>query len=133
MGLPEACTASDISKLVARCLANYGEKRGVDMRLLVAEWHQALKGFDPARLHTALSEHIRSSPYWPTIAEVVATLQQAAPKPELPGLPAWKPDAPDRFERNGRTVAEEIAHRQAQVAAWKAEYGFGRLIEGGRP
>lgn len=107
---------------MARCLANYGERRGVDMRLMVAEWHATLGAYPADRLNHALSEHIRRSTWWPTIANLVDILREDAPPPGLP-LHRAKQEA---FARDGRTEAEEVAHRAAQARKWKQDFGFGQ-------
>jgi hypothetical protein len=35
------------------------------------------------------------------------------------------------FCRDGRTEAEEMAHRAAQVLSWKADIGFQKVVDGG--
>lgn len=121
-GVTERSSTADIGRLVARCLANYGERRGVDMRLLTAEWHATLGAYSADRLNTALSEHIRRSTFWPTIANLVDILREGAP---APGLPRYRAK-PEVFAREGRTDAEEIAHRAAQSLKWKRDFGFGQ-------
>jgi hypothetical protein len=113
-------SASDIAKLIARCLSNYGERKGVDMRLQAAEWHATLGAYPADRLNAALSEHIRRSTWWPTVANLVDILRDATPPPGLPRHQAL--DLP--FEREGRTQAEEIAHRAAQCLKWREAYGM---------
>jgi len=122
LSVPVRSSTDDIAKLVARCLANYGERRGVDMRLMVAEWHGTLGAYSADRLNHALSEHIRRSTWWPTIANLVDIMREDAPAPGLPRFQA-KPEA---FAREGRTEAEEIAHRAAQALKWKQDFGFGQ-------
>lgn len=123
-GLPQLSSTTDVAKLVARCLANYGERKGADMRLLAAEWQASLGAYPAGRLHDALTEHMRRSSYWPTIAHIVEILKEQTPPP---GLPRYKREE-EGFCREGRTQAEEIAHRAAQVLRWKQEYGFDRLL-----
>lgn len=128
-GLPELSSTGDISRLIARCLANYGERKGADMRLLAAEWHASLGAYKPDRLNAALTEHMRKSQFWPTIANFIEHLQQDTPPP---GLPRYR-DEEQGFCREGRTKVEEIAHRAAQVLRWKQEYGFNRMVESEQP
>jgi len=111
--------------MVARAVANYGERRGVDMRLLTAEWHATLGAYPIDRIDRALSEHVRTSTYWPTVANLVDLMREETP---APGLPAHR-EAPRQFERDGRTEAEEIAFRAAQTLKWKQESGFGKFID----
>lgn len=123
-GCPERSSMGDISRLIARCLANYGERKGADMRLLAAEWHASLRTYRPDRLNAALGEHIRKSQFWPTIANFIEHVQQDTPQP---GLPHFR-DEGKTFCREGRTEAEEMAHRAAQVLRWKQQAGFDRLL-----
>jgi hypothetical protein len=115
MAFAEASSTDDIAKLVARCLANYGERKGVDMRLMVAEWHAALRFYSPQRLNSALSEHIRKSTWWPTIANLVDTLrEEMAPPPRRPSFaPHLEPDR----------TPEEIAKRIKIIADAKRIWG----------
>lgn len=87
------------------------------MRLMVAEWHATLGAYPADWLHNALSEHIRRSTWWPTIANLVDILREAAP---APGLPRHRAE-PNTFAREGRTEAEEIAYRAAQSLRWKQQ------------
>ena len=124
-GLPQRSSTTDVAKLVARCLANYGERKGADMRLLAAEWQASLGVYPAERLNAALSEHIRRSTFWPTIADLVEIMRQQTPPP---GLPSHR-QVEQGFCREGRTEAEEIAYRTAQVMRWKAQYGFGKSAD----
>lgn len=109
---------------MARCLSNYGERKGVDMRLQAAEWQATLGAYPFDRLNRALSEHIRTSTWWPTIANLVDLMQSETP---APGLREHR-EAPKQFARDGRTEAEEIAHRVAQSLRWREEAGFGKTV-----
>lgn len=105
---------------MARCLANYGERKGADMRLLAAEWQTSLGVYPADRLNAALTEHIRRSSFWPTIADLVEIIKSQTPQPSLP-----RHQTEDKgFCREGRTEAEEIAYRAAQILKWKAQYGY---------
>lgn len=128
-GLPELSSTGDISRLIARCLANYGERKGADMRLLAAEWHASLGAYKPDRLNAALTEHMRKSQFWPTIANFIENLQQDTPPP---GLPRYR-DEEQGFCREGRTKVEEIAHRAAQILKWKEQYGYNRMLQSDEP
>jgi hypothetical protein len=113
--LPIRASTADIAKLIARCLSNYGERKGVDMRLQAAEWHATLGAYPADRLNNALSEHIRRSTWWPTVANLVDILREDAPPP---GLKLHRPKE-QPFCRDGRTEAEEIAHRAEQCRRWR--------------
>ena len=119
---PQPSSTTDMAKLIARCLANYGERKGADMRLLAAEWQNSLGAYPADRLNAALSEHIRQSAFWPTIADLIEILRKQMPPPGLPRH--LHRQLEQSFCREGRTQDEEIAHRTAQVLRWKAEYGF---------
>lgn len=113
--LPIRSSTADIAKLIARCLSNYGERKGVDMRLQAAEWHATLGAYPADRLNHALSEHIRRSTWWPTVANLVDILREETPPP---GLKLHRPKE-QPFCRDGRTEAEEIAHRAEQCRRWR--------------
>jgi hypothetical protein len=115
---------AEISRLMARCLANYGERKGADMRLMAAEWYASLGSYRADRLNAALNEHIRKSQFWPTIANFIEHLQQDTPPP---GLPHFR-DVGQSFCRDGRTPEQEQAHRAEQLKRWKQEAGFDRLL-----
>lgn len=90
------------------------------MRLVTAEWQATLGAYPADRLNRALSDHIRRSTWWPTVANLVDILREETPPP---GLKLHRPDdAP--FCREGRTQAEEIAHRAAQCRKWREAYGM---------
>ena len=90
------------------------------MRLQAAEWHATLGAYPADRLNAALSDHIRRSTWWPTVADLVEILRSQTPPP---GLKLHRPkDEP--FCRDGRTEAEEIAHRAAQCLKWREAYGM---------
>jgi hypothetical protein len=91
------------------------------MRLLAAEWQANLSAYPIDRLNLALSEHMRRSAFWPTIADLVEILREQTPAPGLPMLPREERE----FCQEGRNQVEEAAHRAAQVRRWKQEYGFG--------
>jgi hypothetical protein len=126
-GLPQRASSTDVARLLARCLANYGERRGADMRLMAAEWHASLGAHPAERLNAALTEHIRRSTYWPTVANLVDIMREQMPPPGLPRHLQLEQD----FCRDGRTEAEEMAHRAAQVLSWKADIGFQKVVDGG--
>ena len=111
----ERSSTADIAMLLARCLANYGERKGIDMRLLMAEWHATLGGYPIKRLNAALSEHIRKSTFWPTIAEVLSAVRSDIVPPQLPVF--REPKGPDM-------TPEEISRRVAIVSEAKRKYGY---------
>lgn len=126
-------SASDVLKQFARLAANYGDSRistPEQRTLLLREWLEAFGNHSPTHLHEAVSAAMKACKFWPTIAEV--TTEISAIRREavsvigiVTGTGRWKADnAP--FARDGRTEAEEIAHRAAQSLKWKQELGFGK-------
>lgn len=115
--VPTRCSTSDVAKLIARCLANYGERKGADMRLVTAEWHASLFCYPADRLSAALSEHIRRSTFWPTVANLLDILREQAPAFGR----SIATFGPYEFARDGRTEAEEIIHRAAQCRKWRED------------
>lgn len=115
--MPERSSTADIGRLIARCLANYGERKGIDMRLVTAEWHATLGAYPAHRLNDALTDHIRKSTFWPTVANLVEILRSETPPPGLPQF--RKPEEP--FAKDGRNEAEEIIFRAAQTLKWKQD------------
>jgi len=116
---------SEVSRLIARCVSVYGERRGVDMRLMTAEWQNALGAYQPNRLMDALSEHIRKSPFWPTVADLLNEVRAQTPPPSLPRFIA----SPSEFAREGRTEAEEIIFRASQLVKMKQDTGYSKTFE----
>ncbi|TXH44476.1 MAG: hypothetical protein E6Q97_32610 [Desulfurellales bacterium] len=110
-------STTDIARLLARCVANYGERRNVDLRLVTAEWTEAFRHRHPASLNAALTEHIRRSTFWPTIADLEAILAEG----RKATTKRWTADDKRDFCRDGRTEAEEIAYRKAMCEKWRAD------------
>lgn len=126
-------SASDVLKQFARLASNYGDSRisTTEQRtLLLREWLEAFGNHSPTHLHEAVSAAMKACKFWPTIAEV--SIEISAIRREAvsvigitTGTGRWKADnAP--FARDGRTEAEEIAHRAAVALKWKQDYGFGQ-------
>lgn len=107
---------NDIAKLLARCLTNYGERRGIDMRLLATEWHASLFAYTPQALNAAVTEHIRRSTYWPTIANLVEILKESM-QPARYGNGYVEPEV--CFARAGRSIEQEIEFRVSQCREWR--------------
>ena len=118
---PQAMPAvvSAIEAGIARCVNNYGDSGGQDARLLMSEWMDQLGHYGPELISHAVREHLRRSKWFPRVSELIELIEKRLPDPEPPpGLPLWKADVGD-FARNGRSEAEEIAHRKAVIAkAW---------------
>jgi hypothetical protein len=94
------------------------------MRALVTEWHASLSPYPVDRVSRALSEHIRTSTWWPTIANLVDLMREETPAPGT----RRSEEGPKKFLRDGRTEAEEIAYRVSQSLKWREEAGFGRSV-----
>ncbi len=117
---------SDALKCLGRLAVVYGDAKIVDAkqrRLLAFEWAEAFAFIAPARVHAAIGRLLLVMKFWPTIAEVMAEVKADAPAPPL--LPTHRAEPPEEFARHGRTEAEEIAYRAAQILNMKRQYGFG--------
>lgn len=118
-------TEADALKCLGRLAVVYGDAKIIDTkqrRLLAFEWAEAFAFFEPDRVHAAIGKLLVSLKFWPTIAEVMEAL-----KANTPPLPPAPPHRAEKIEfcREGRTEAEEIAYRAAQVLAMRRSSGFG--------
>lgn len=90
---------------------------------MMGEWAQALRGFPIEQIDLALSDLVRTSKWWPSIAEVVdQTKRNAPPLPQpkaLAGETGWE----------GVDVAEEVKRRSRVIAEAKRMYGFDRIAK----
>ena len=126
-------SASDVLKQFARLAANYGDSRistPEQRTLLLREWLEAFGNHSPTHLHEAVSAAMKACKFWPTIAEVTAEISEIRREAVsvigiVTGTGRWKADNVP-FAKQGRTEAEEIAHRAAQSLKWKQDYGFGK-------
>jgi hypothetical protein len=91
------------------------------MEALVSEWHDALRFFDPDRVGTAWRTWRNTQKFLPSIAEILNLLREQAPKVGPSPRPV---DPVEPFCQDGRTEAEEIAHRAAIVLNAKRKYGW---------
>lgn len=96
----------------------YGERRGASVEALVTEWHDALRFYDPELVTEAWTDYRNSSEFWPTPAAILTRVRSNLP---APGRPAFRSETREDFCREGRTEAEEIAHRAAQILRIKRE------------
>lgn len=120
---------------IARLAAAFGDSRIATPEqrgLLLREWAEAFTGQSPEHLHRAVSEAIKTSKFWPTIAEIhghVASQRRetVAAIDTLTGRGRYRGEA-NEFAREGRTEAEEQAHRAEQLKRWKQQAGFDRLL-----
>lgn len=118
-------TEADALKCLGRLAVVYGDAKIIDTkqrRLLAFEWAEAFAYFEPERVHNAIGKVLVSLKFWPTIAEVMDALK--ANTPPLPPAPPHRAEKVE-FCREGRTEAEEIAYRAAQVLAMRRSSGFG--------
>jgi hypothetical protein len=129
MDLMARCSDSDFLRQLARLAANYGDSRiaSTEQRtMLLREWVEAFRYHAPSHLHGAVSAAIRSCKFWPTIAEISAEITKLRREAveAIHHLEAKKrgsrPEEP--FARDGRTEAEEVAHRAAQILKWKEQF-----------
>lgn len=97
------------------------------IRVMANEWLKALKGYGVATVHRAVTKMIHESKWWPALAEVVALCRSDEDgwRDALGIKPERRYNAePLVFAQDGRTEAEEIAHRVATIASMKREAGF---------
>lgn len=113
----ERFTKTDAAFLVAKIISVLREKKGADVPLLVAEWHDALRFYDPALINAAWRHHRDTSPWWPTPADILDHVRANMPRAVRPVL---KSEAYE-FCREGRSVIEEQAHRAAQILDMKRQ------------
>lgn len=114
-------SSTDIARQFARLLVVYGASRApgnAEQVILIREWLLALGWYSAQRLEGAINEWVKVGKFWPTPAEILEILHADAP-------PAQRPQIVDtsrtEFCRDGRTEAEEIAHRAAQCRRWRAQ------------
>lgn len=133
--LSRIISQADLLRQIARLAAAFGDSRIATPEqrgMLLREWGEAFAGQSPEHLHRAVSEAIKTSKFWPTIAEIhghVASQRRetVAAIDTLTGRGRYRGEA-NEFARDGRTEAEETAHRAAQVLRWKQQAGFDRLL-----
>jgi hypothetical protein len=134
--LTQTSGAADFLRQFARLAANYGDSRIATPEqrgLLLREWQEAFGTHAPEHLHEAVSKAMKTSKFWPTLAEVNEPLtalrkEAIAAVDSATGRNRYSA-AREGFCREGRTEAEEIAYRTAQVMRWKAQYGFGKSAD----
>lgn len=123
--------ASDVERFFARLTAAYGEDKRVadeaSRALLRREWIEALGHHEPHAVNAALGRVIRTSKFWPSIAEVLAACEPSDYRTHeerfgkrLRAGPRISRD----FCRDGRTVEQEIEHRKHVVSNIKRAWGW---------
>lgn len=132
-GLPSAPTRStlpapqlsepDLARIFARLAVVYGDTRITNAaveKLLMREWIAAIGWYAPARIHDAVSAWIKTGKFWPTPAEILEIIRADNPLP--PRHPPSPPSAAEAYCREGRTVEQERAHREAFMAEMRKQY-----------
>lgn len=124
----EPITATQLSEQLMRLTVVFGEPKAKSDEQLFAmakEWHTQLKRFGAKTVEKAVSEHIRESKWWPTIADIFALCRKDDESwrdtygiLHVTGQPAFK--SPPRE----MLPPEVLAARAAAVARMKAEAGF---------
>lgn len=124
----------------ARLAASYGDSRIATPEqrgLLLREWQEAFGHHAPEHLHQAVSMALKDCKFWPTIAEInehVTHIRREAIAAVDVATGRTRYQAKTQgFACEGRTDAEEIAHRAGQILRWKQEYGFTRMVESEQP
>lgn len=133
----ERITAPQLAAEMTRLEAVFGAPKGrtSDLaRVMANEWLNALGQFGRRSVHMAVTRLISTAKWWPSISEVFELCEQHEDgwRDALGLKPDPKPAhrlEPYQFARNGRTEAEEIAHRAAQVLSWKRAANFGAADE----
>jgi acyl-CoA reductase-like NAD-dependent aldehyde dehydrogenase len=133
--LTRTASQADLVRQVARLAAAFGDSRIATPEqrgMLLREWGEAFAGQSPEHLHRAVSEAIKTSKFWPTIAEIhghVASLRREtiAAIDTVTGRGRYRGEA-NGFARDGRTSEQEQAHRSEQLKRWKQQAGFDRLL-----
>ena len=123
----------DAHRCFARLAVAHGDGRVADpaqRTLLAREWVEALGHHEPWVVNAALGRVIRECRFWPSIAEMVEACKPLDTRTAEERFGARHPthskSAPHpQFARDGRTEAEEVAHRTAQVLAMRRQPGLG--------
>lgn len=113
---------ADAAFLISRIVSVCGEKRGANMEILVAEWHDALRFFDKQRIDEVWRSYRDTPPcHWPKPADIVSLVRASMPTTSHRYEP---PEPRPPFCRDGRTVSEEIAFRTEEIAAIKRRWAY---------
>lgn len=119
--LVEKFSKTETAFLIGRMISVYREKPGASMEALVSEWHDALRFYDPDRVATAWRTWRNTQKFLPSIAEILGLLKEQAPRV---GPSPRAADPAEAFCQEGRTEAEEIAHRASIILNAKRRYGY---------
>lgn len=112
---------TDLAGVFARLAVVYGDTRIADKaqrELLLREWLAALGWYAAPRIHDAVSAWIKTGKFWPAPAELLEIMRADNPPPERHTSDRLDPPRKP-FCRDGRSVAEEIAYRDAQIKLMK--------------
>ena len=116
----ERFSKTDAIALVGIFISVIGERKGASITTAANQWHDALRFYRPELVEQAWREY-RDGPrssFWPTPGEIIALMRANMPPPGH--VPLIEP--PREFVRDGRTVAEEIAHRAAFCLQMRKQY-----------
>ena len=112
--------AIELTRLTA-CFGPPKDRTEKQQRQMAGEWFRALRYFGGLAVERAIDKLLTTSKWFPTLAEVHALCAADTDgwKDAL-GVPRYEPPhqdwKPEPFVREGRTEAEEIAHRDAVIA-----------------
>lgn len=119
----------DALLVFARLATAYGVSRIADKnqrQLLVREWVEALGKHHAFTVNIAIGAVIRKSKFWPTISEVVEACEPVdyrTAEEKFGSRHARIAEVEPPFCREGRTEAEEIAHRTAECLRLRKKHG----------
>lgn len=104
----------------------YREKPGASMEALVSEWHDALRFCEPDHVAAAWRDWRNSQKFFPSIAEILLRVRAIVSQSSVEVIRALPGQIKEpEFCQDGRTEAEEIAHRVAVCLAARKKYNFG--------
>ncbi len=108
---------ADATLQIARCLSLLPDYKGLDddqaRRFVVDEWSSQFAGYTADRVNWAVGVHIRTSPKFPTVADILEIIRKA--EPQSGGLKPFRDRSPDK-------TPDEIARRVQHVASLKKQY-----------
>ena len=120
---------ADVARCFVRLAAAYGDDRRLvdphQAALLEREWLEQLGHLEPHTVNVALGKVIRECKFWPSIAEVAAACEPydtRTTEEKFGQRHSYRPEPRPDFCREGRTEAEEIAHRTAQILHMRKAY-----------
>lgn len=134
--LRETLTPEGLAGQLARLGAVYGppkDRSREDVLLMTREWFSALEIFGQAMVADAVSKWITKGKWWPSISEIREECERDRDDCKailgLRDKPSYQAE-PRSFCREGRTEAEEIVHRIAEVADIKKRLNYAPSQDG---